>query len=280
MTADEPSERLFPIGRFSRITALSVRMLRHYDEHGVLAPAYLDPHTGYRHYSPSQLRDAGRIRVLRDLGFGVSAIAGLVRADADTVARALASHRIGLQDEARRAADRLRTLDGLLAHLKELPMSLDITHSTHPAQSAVTLRRVIPSYADEGVLWDDLMSLLPPQAFSRIAGPGIAIFHDPEYRESDVDVEIALPVAGPLDVPTPLACRELPAEEVVVATVNGPYDQVAEAIAAAGAWLAAHDLTMTGTMYNRYLVSPGQNPDPQSWVTEVCLGVTSATASP
>lgn len=279
MASDDRPPSYLPIGRFSRVTALSVRMLRHYDEHGVLAPAHTDPHTGYRYYSPSQLRDAGRIRVLRDLGFGVAAIARMITSDADTLAHTLAIHRLGLEQEAQLAADRLKTVDRLLVTLKEHPMTLDIVRTTHPAQTAVTLRRVISSYADEGQLWDEMMRLLPPSAYPAIAGPGLAVFHDEDYKEADVDVEIALPVSRPIEVPEPLACVERPAQDVVVATLNGPYDQMADATQAAAAWMETHGLTMAGPMYNRYVVGPAQNPDPQAWVTEVCLAVTDAPAS-
>ncbi len=273
MTADRHIPAPLLIGQFSRVTCLSVRMLRYYDEHGILTPAVVDPETGYRLYAASQLRDAHRVRTLRDLGFGVAAIAGLLSADTETLTRALAAHRTDLESTARDAAARLAALDGLLSSLKEHPMSLDVSRTTHPAQTVVALRRTIPSYAAEGALWDDLMAALPPGVFALLVGPGLAIFHDAEYREADVDVEIALPLSRPIDVTPPLTCGERPAQDVVVATMVGPYDQIGEVTAASAAWIAAHGLTMTGGMYNRYLVGPAQSPDPQTWVTQVCINV-------
>jgi hypothetical protein len=43
-------ETLPTIGEFSRMTHLSVKALRHYRDAGVLAPAAIDPHSGYRGY--------------------------------------------------------------------------------------------------------------------------------------------------------------------------------------------------------------------------------------
>ena len=40
--------RLLTIGEFSRLSRLSVRMLRYYDEHGVLRPTHVDDRSGYR----------------------------------------------------------------------------------------------------------------------------------------------------------------------------------------------------------------------------------------
>lgn len=42
---------MLKIGEFSKLSRVSVRMLRHYDEVGLLAPSEVDPMTGYRYYS-------------------------------------------------------------------------------------------------------------------------------------------------------------------------------------------------------------------------------------
>ena len=41
---------MFRIGEFSRLAMVSVRMLRHYDEIGLLTPNTVDTYTGYRYY--------------------------------------------------------------------------------------------------------------------------------------------------------------------------------------------------------------------------------------
>lgn len=46
---------MLKIGEFSKLSRVSVRMLRHYDELGLLAPSEVDPMTGYRYYSERQL---------------------------------------------------------------------------------------------------------------------------------------------------------------------------------------------------------------------------------
>ncbi len=271
--AGEADSTRITIGQLSRLTQLSVRMLRYYDEHDVLAPVAIDEQTGYRWYALSQVRDAVRVRTLRDLGFGVGAISGLLSSDADTFQRALRAHRRSVEEDASRANQRLTTIDGLLAHFREAPMTLDIARTTHPALQAVTLRRRIPSYGDEGVLWDELMRALPPAVMAHISGPALAIFHDPEYRESDVDVEIGLPVTGAVEVSEPVVVTQIPALDVVVVTVNGSYDGISKAMSAVATWMDTHGVTVAGPMYNRYLVSPAQTENPDEWVTEVCVPV-------
>lgn len=38
---------MFRIGEFSRLTQVTIRMLRYYDEMGLLKPSQIDPRTNY-----------------------------------------------------------------------------------------------------------------------------------------------------------------------------------------------------------------------------------------
>jgi DNA-binding transcriptional MerR regulator len=62
------------VARMSRVTS---RTLRHYDEIGLLRPARVG-RNGYRYYEREQLLRLQRILVLRDLGLGLDAIARVV----------------------------------------------------------------------------------------------------------------------------------------------------------------------------------------------------------
>src|SRR6478735_3183129 len=66
---------MFRIGEFSRIARVSMRLLRYYEELGLLRPVRTDPGNGYRYYSAAQLPQLNRILVLRDLGFSLDQIA-------------------------------------------------------------------------------------------------------------------------------------------------------------------------------------------------------------
>src|SRR5258708_20294635 len=69
---------VFKIGDFSRLSLVSVKALRYYDELGLLRPARVDEFTGYRYYSASQLTRLNRILVLKDLGLSLQQIALLL----------------------------------------------------------------------------------------------------------------------------------------------------------------------------------------------------------
>ena len=65
---------MLKIGDLSKLSRVSIRMLRHYDEIGLVKPVWIDPESGYRYYAAEQLSIAGRINALKDMGFGLAAI--------------------------------------------------------------------------------------------------------------------------------------------------------------------------------------------------------------
>jgi DNA-binding transcriptional MerR regulator len=75
------SDDLIPIGRFARLTGLSIGALRHYDELDLLRPADVDRFTGYRRYRPGQVEVARTIGRLRDLEVPIDEIRGVLGAD-------------------------------------------------------------------------------------------------------------------------------------------------------------------------------------------------------
>ena len=62
---------MFKIGDFSKLGQVSIRMLRHYDQFGLLKPDHIDKFTGYRYYTAGQLANLNRILFFKDLGFSL-----------------------------------------------------------------------------------------------------------------------------------------------------------------------------------------------------------------
>lgn len=271
---------LMSIGEFSSRSRLSVRMLRHYGEHGILVPADVDAASGYRRYAPEQLAEAAHVRRLRDVGFTVSAISVLLAAHGtESYRQALALQRESLGDELRAAKERLALIDQLLDQEGTAMSTITVTRTTVPARTVVALRGTVPAYDQEGRLWDRLMPELGRQGLTPI-GPCGVFEHDPEYREADPTLSIWLPVPPGTTAQAPLEVHELPEQEVVLARVEGPYTQISEAHARIDELVRSEGLTLAPRSgidddiavlgFNRYLVDLSQAA-PEDLVTEVCV---------
>lgn len=109
------------IGDAARATGISVKMLRHYEDIGLVRPA-LRSHAGYRVYSDKNIATLRFVRRARDLGFQVRQIAALLdlwqngnRASADVKALAL-GHVRELEQRRRELDDMIATLVHLADH--------------------------------------------------------------------------------------------------------------------------------------------------------------------
>ena len=103
---------MFQIGEFSKITKVSLRMLRYYDKNDIFKPKIKDEWTGYRYYTADQIDDLYRIIQLRDAGFGVAEIAEwLQTSDKEYLINRLAEKRKEIEQEIKEANAKLNQLD-------------------------------------------------------------------------------------------------------------------------------------------------------------------------
>jgi DNA-binding transcriptional MerR regulator len=103
-------KNLISIGKFSKLTDLSVRTLRLYDELDVLKPAFIDPDTGYRSYRLDQVGTAHRIRAMRQLEMPLHAIR-VVMGEPDRARDYLERHRGELRGKLETMQSKLDLLD-------------------------------------------------------------------------------------------------------------------------------------------------------------------------
>ena len=93
---------MLTIGDFARASRLSAKVLRRYDELGLLPPARVDPFTGYRYYAVEQLERARLIAWLRRIDMPlteVGRVCELYGSDAAAAARAIRGHWARIESE-------------------------------------------------------------------------------------------------------------------------------------------------------------------------------------
>ncbi len=269
---------MLKIGDFSKLSRISILMLRHYDEHGLLTPASIDPMTGYRYYGEDQLMEAERIQALKGMGFALSVIREILEKyeEPEEMERFLLIKKKELEEESLETQQRIRLLENTLRWLRKdgKLMNYDVVLKTLPERYVASLRKIIPAYNQESILWQQLNEEMAPQNV-KPAAPcyGMAIFHDEGYKESDVDVEIQIAVTGTYKDTANVKFKKVEPVQIASATYQGSYDQITKVNEAVAAWINDNGYEFDGASFCIYHVSPAQASSQEDLVTEVCYPV-------
>lgn len=269
---------MLKIGDFSKLSRISIRMLRHYDEIGLLAPKAIDKFTGYRYYGEDQLPIAGQIAALKDMGFGLTSISEILQYydDADKLSDFLAVKQAEVSAEAEVIKRRLQLLETAVKRLRKdgTTMSYNVTLKTLPERYVASVRQIIPSYDQESILWNILMeetASLELQPANNCYS--LAVFHDKDYKENDVDVEIQATVKGNYNNTEHVEFKTVSPVTIASATYKGSYEQVTAVNHAVAEWVNDNGYEFNGAMFCIYHVSPAQTQNFDELVTEVCYPV-------
>lgn len=100
-----------------------------------------------------------------------------------------------------------------------------------------------------------------------------AVFHDREYKESDVDVEIQRTVKGIYPDTEHVKFKTAPAVQVASAMLRGSYVGITEASEAVAAWVRENGYAFDGAAFWIYHVSPHDTRNPDEFLTEICYPV-------
>ncbi len=109
----------YTVQKLAALSGVSVRTLHHYDEVGLLKPAYHGAN-GYRYYEEEQLLLLQQILFFRNLGFELKKIREIIKKKEFDRIAALHSHRKLLVNELDKTRELIQTIDNTIEHLKGL----------------------------------------------------------------------------------------------------------------------------------------------------------------
>jgi DNA-binding transcriptional MerR regulator len=249
---------MFKIGEFSRLSRVSVRMLRHYDRLGLLTPSQTDSFTGYRYYSADQLPRLNRILALRDLGFSLEQIAGILDEDlsTDQLFGMLKLKRAEVEEQMQLEQQKLARLEVRIRQMSEAPKhgAYDVIVRDIEPELAATYREVAADDDRIEEMFDMVEAYVAQYEGARADRPPFSIYYDDEYREKDVDAEVAVPLKYAILESEAIRVRQLPRLSNVACVVHiGDYSAIYQAYNALLAWIGANNYQMTGPIREVYL---------------------------
>lgn len=190
---------MFRIGVFSKLVRVSARMLRHYEKCGLLYPAKIDHINGYRFYSMVQIPLLSKIVKLRDMGFSIDEIRDIIPNYDNTIYLEKVLQKKAKEIQTAITAERVR-LDRLMDMRLQLQADdecivSDVELKELPEIKVISLKKVIADYSEEEHLWEKMFQFIIERNVPIKRGAGAySDYLDDEFKESDVEVEISLPV--------------------------------------------------------------------------------------
>lgn len=107
----------YTVNKLAKLSGVSIRTIRFYDEIGLLKPAYYGENN-YRYYEEEQLLLLQQILFYRELNFPLNDIQRIVNDDGFNKIDALISHRKVLAQNLERTKKLIQTIDQTIAHLR------------------------------------------------------------------------------------------------------------------------------------------------------------------
>ena len=236
-------ERL-SIGAFAKRSWLSTKALRLYDGLGLLSPADVDQHNGYRWYRESQLETARLIAMLRRLDMPLERIgdvlaAGPGRAEVvaaywDSVERRLAGQR-----------ELARHLHADLSSTKEIWTMYEILERDVPEQLVLTEQRHVTAGELPTFIYEAMSRLL--KAVENSGGPYAApfvVYHGEVNQDSDGPAEVCMPIDPARRAAVGTAARIEPAHREAYTRITKAqveFPQIISAYTAVEQWARANN---------------------------------------
>lgn len=264
---------MFKIGDFSKLTSVSIRMLRHYDEISLLKPSSIDNFTGYRFYSVDQITKVNQIQVLKQMGFSLSEIIGLMERDLDSkqLLSLLMNRKREISEVIDAESEKLLRVETLIKFIERQDSSVkyNISLKSIPGYRVLYLRDVIPAYHLEGKLWEELNSFAAVNNIKCIA-PSFAIYNDVGYIDRDVDVSVTMCINEDVVETDRIKVKELDAvPEMAVIFHQGPFEEMSSAYHGLGVWMSANNYEMNGPTRAIYHKGAWCEKDPANYLTEI-----------
>lgn len=222
---------MFRIGDFSRIARVSARLLRYYDEIGLLKPSIVDASSSYRFYSAEQLPQLNRILVLKQLGLTLEQIAKVMEdsISAQQLRGMLLIRRAELEQALEEEAERLRQVETRIAQIDgEGQLTADdVVIRSEPALKFLSVRKTLPSFLAAREIVGQLIRTVPRRVPAARLGQLAGIAHSHEFEPDSLDVELGYFVDGEVEdgaITLPdgsaLSMRDVPAVERMAVCVR------------------------------------------------------------
>lgn len=267
---------MFTVGEFSRLAQVSKRLLRYYDEIGLLKPVQIDQTNGYRYYSAEQMAQLNRILALKELGLTLDQIQRILRDNisVEEIQGMLMLKKAEIEQQLEAELKRIRSIESRLQSIRntENKNPVNIVLKEIPAQTALGVRLTATDFEHAIHLFKQIADRVPKKTPYDLC---YCICHSDGLVESEMDLEMGRIVQKGyqdnmvMSDDFVLQAKELPAFELAATlVVKGAIENIHIGYTQIGQWIADHHYRCAGIPREITLQFP-QEPDGSDLVTEI-----------
>lgn len=263
---------MYKISDFSKITKLTVKALRYYDEENILKPSYRDKDTSYRYYDEKDFQKARLIAMLRGLDFSISEIKDVLSGCCDP------------DDLSYYLEEKRRMIESRISKEKELIDKISLYIKTNNTEGVsmeykIMVKEIAPvtvasirykgKYSDVGAYIGKIYRAVKNKA----AGAPFNCCYDSEFKE-EADIEICVPTTE-LISDSSISAKELPGIKAVCTTHKGSYDRLNLAYKALLDHAKDNNVSCLTPSREIYIKGPGMifRGNENNYITEVVIPV-------
>ena len=254
-----------PISKFSLMTRLTEKALRLYDKKGILVPKEKNDLTGYRYYNISQVEKGLKIKSLSMLGFSLDQIADFLKyleKNDDEKLNQIIQNRLS---EVRFEKQKLDGIEDYLLKKNKEVFEMTIGEPTIkeiPEMRVLSIRKIGSFGPTIGELIGMICATIKNPENEKnltVTGPIMSLCYDEEYKETDNDIECAIPISGQITVDnSEMQVKSYPASKVVSYVHKGSYNKLHEKYTYLYKYIQENNLKVNGPCRELYLNDPAQ----------------------
>ena len=273
------SEIKLKIGEFSRLSKVTVRALRHYEQIGLLVPEIVDRWTGYRYYTVGQFQKIQNICTLKTIGYSLEEIRDMMEDESHFPSvESLEEKIVRCEQELEVLKERHRLLKAFVASHKKNHKMEKLHFESLPAIIVASHRAVIPSYAELGDLCCEVIGPEMARLGCECIEPGYCytIEHG-GYKPQDIDIEYCEQVKEKGTDSAIIKFKEIPAVPMAACMkVFGPYENLRQSQIDLFALLEKKGYKVTGHPRANYIDGIWNQEDANKWLTIIHVPVETA----
>lgn len=261
---------MYKISDFSKITKLTVKALRYYDEENILTPSYRDETNSYRYYDENDFRKAQLIAMLRDLDFSISEIKDIL-ANCDS-----------LDDLSYYLEEKKSMIESKISKEKELIIKINLHIKPQYKEEKgmsykIEVKEIAPitvaSIRYKGKYSDveKYIGKLYKAVKNKGAGAPFNCYYDAEFKE-EADIELCVPTIE-LISSSSISSKKLPAIKAICTTHIGSYDKLNLAYKALLDYANEHNMRCLTPSREAYIKGPGIifKGNEEKYITEIMI---------